>query len=271
LTIRVTQSKHTVPGGTVEEVHTSLEPFLNQVIQGEYLDTLATLPANSIPLIVTDLPYVDALRDTSEDEGAYLSYLAWMRECLVHLSRIGTPDCRCCLNVPAEVGNNGITYSLYSDILQLAKHVGWQYKSEITWYQPVYRSGTLGKGSAGTPHLVNPAERVMVLYKHQWERQDTGGAPHDAESLHLTHGFWTIDPDDTQDTSLHLARFPLQVPRNVLQLLSTKEDVVLDPFGSGGSVAVAAKQLGRKFILIAQDAEVCALAQERLLRDVYVT
>src|SRR5262249_46526871 len=115
-------------------------------------------------------------------------------------------------NMPAEVGTHGMTYSLYSDILQLAKHVGWQYKSEITWYQPVYRNSTLGKDSAGTPHLVNPVERVMILYKYHWERKAHGGSPLGAESLQLTHGFWTITPDDTQDTSLHLARFPCKCP-----------------------------------------------------------
>src|SRR5262249_39992553 len=45
LTIRVTQAKHTAPQVSVQDVQQSLEPFLNQVLQGDYLDTLATLPA----------------------------------------------------------------------------------------------------------------------------------------------------------------------------------------------------------------------------------
>src|SRR5215471_16531693 len=40
LTIRVTQSKHTAPQVSVQDVQQSLEPFLNQVLQGDYLDTL---------------------------------------------------------------------------------------------------------------------------------------------------------------------------------------------------------------------------------------
>jgi len=221
--------------------------------------------------MMADLPYVDALHDASEDEGAYLSYLAWMRECLVHLYRLGTPDCRCCLNVQADVGNNGITYSLYSDILQLAKQVGFQYKSEITWYQPVYRRSTLEKGAGGAPHLVNPVERVMILYKHQWERMDNGGSPRGSAYHPLAHGLWHIDVEEPQDTPLLRARFPLQVAVNLVTLLSAKDDVVLDPFGGAGSVAVAAKQLGRKFILIAQDAQGGDRVRERLLRDVYLT
>jgi site-specific DNA-methyltransferase (adenine-specific) len=271
LTIRVTPSKPTASQGAVEDVAPSLEPFLNQILQGEYLDTLATLPANSLPMIITDLPYVDALSDTSDDDSAYLSYLGWMRECLIHLYRIGTPECRLCLNVQADVGNNGIMHSLYSDILQLAKQVGFQYRSEITWYQPVYRRSTLGKGSASAPHLVNPVERVMILYKHQWERLGKGVSPSGSASPHLAHGLWQIDVEEIPGTAQHRVHFPLQVPVNLLQLLSDKDDVVLDPFGGAGSVAVAAKQLGRKFILIAQDAQGGDLVRERLLREVYLT
>ena len=208
---------------------------------------------------------VDDLNESAEDETAYLSYLEWMRECLTHLYRIGTSDSRLCLNVQADSGNNDTTHSLYSDILQLAKTVGFQYKSEITWYQPVYRSSAFGKGSASSPTIVNPVERIMILYKHQWEKIDNKFSNMGAESRLLTHGFWQINLDE-QDTSPHLARLPVQIPINLLKLLSYKDDVVLDPFGAAGSVAVAAKQLGRPFISIESTEHHFETAQERLAR-----
>ena len=58
LFIRVVKSKN-APAQMPEDVHKSLEPFINQVLQGNYLDTLATLPNSSIPIIMSDLPYVD--------------------------------------------------------------------------------------------------------------------------------------------------------------------------------------------------------------------
>jgi len=39
------------------EVAQSLDPFLNQVIHGDCLDVLPTMPSNSVPLVITDPPY----------------------------------------------------------------------------------------------------------------------------------------------------------------------------------------------------------------------
>jgi site-specific DNA-methyltransferase (adenine-specific) len=73
-----------------------------------------------------------------------------------------------------------------------------------------------------------------------------------------------VDPEETQDVSLHLAKLPLAIPINLIKLLSYKDDVVLDPFGGSGSVGVAAKQLGRRYILIEQAEQSCTAAKERL-------
>jgi site-specific DNA-methyltransferase (adenine-specific) len=168
------------------------------------------------------------------------------------------------LNIPADNGQHGPAYSLYADILQLAKQVGWQYKSEITWYQPVYRRSALGKGSASAPTIVNPLEKIMVLYKHQWERIHSGTLHTNSGSENLSYGFWTIDIDESQDVSPPLARLPREVPTNLLRLLSYKHDVVLDAFGRGGTVAVAAKHLGNPFIALEPLEQHRVIAQERL-------
>jgi site-specific DNA-methyltransferase (adenine-specific) len=84
--------------------------------------------------------------------------------------------------------------------------------------------------------------------------------------MRLVQGFWEIDPDEQQDTSLHLARLPLEIPLNLLRLLSYQDDVVLDPFGSGGTVAVAAQQLGRSYISIESSEHHWEIAKERLER-----
>ena len=105
----------------------------------------------------------------------------------------------------------------------------------------------------------------MILYKHQWQKQHKGVSDDlSADFLHLVQGLWVVDPEDRQDVSLHRATLPLEIPVNLIKLLSYKDDVVLDPFGGSGSVGVAAKQLGRPFILIEQAEQYCAAAKERL-------
>jgi site-specific DNA-methyltransferase (adenine-specific) len=153
-------------------------------------------------------------------------------------------------------------------VLQIAKSIGFQYKSEITWRMPVFKSTAFGSwGSASAPNIISTVERIMLLYKHQWQKQHKGVSEDlGADLLHLVQGFWMVDPEETQDVSLHLAKLPLEIPLNLIKLLSYKDDVVLDPFGWSGSVGVAAKQLGRPYILIEQAEQSCVAAKERLDR-----
>jgi site-specific DNA-methyltransferase (adenine-specific) len=270
LTIRVTPSKHTASQGAVDGAAPSLESFLNQIVHGDCLEILPSLPTNSVPLVITDLPSTIGLdyAGTSDDDTLYLEYLERLRACLTELYRIGTPDCRYAINFATDTSKEGVTRCLYSDVLQIAQSLGFQYKSEITWRMPVFRSTAFGAwGSANAPQILSTVERVMLLYKHQWQKQRKGVSDDlGADLLHLVQGFWVVDPEDRQDVSLHLAKLPLEIPVKLIKLLSYQDDVILDPFGGSGSVAVAAKQLGRPYILIEQAEQSCVAAKERLER-----
>jgi site-specific DNA-methyltransferase (adenine-specific) len=268
LTIRVTESKHTATQVSVTDSRPSLEPFLNQVIQGDCLDVLPTIPSDSVPIIISDPPFNIGIEYSGDyqDNKPYCEYLEWLRECLTELYRIGTLDCRLCLNVATDTSKGGVNRSLYSDVLQVAKQIGFQYRSEITWRLPVFKCQAIGSwASASSPNVICPVERIMLLYKHQWQKQHIGISDDlSTDFLHLVQGLWVVDPEDRQDVSLHLAKLPLAIPLNLIKLLSYKDDVVLDPFGGSGSVAVAAKQLRGPFILIEQAEQYCEAAKERL-------
>jgi DNA modification methylase len=59
----------------------------------------------------------------------------------------------------------------------------------------------------------------------------------------------------------------------VISYYSFKEDVVLDPFAGIGTVGKAASRLGRRFVLIEQDARYVAIMREEVKgwpgKDVY--
>jgi site-specific DNA-methyltransferase (adenine-specific) len=272
LTIRVTECKHTASQsqGAITEVAQSLEPLINQVVHGDCLDILPTIPSHSVPIVITDPPYNIGLEYAGdyEDDKPYLAYLEWLRACLTELYRIGTPDCRYAINIATDTCKGGVTRTLYSDVLQMAKSIGFQYKSEISWRLPIFKSTAFGSwGSASSPNIISTVERIMLLYKHQWQKQNKGVSDDlTADFLHLVQGLWVVDPEDRQDVSLHLPKLPLEIPVNLIKLLSYQDDVVLDPFGGSGSVAVAAKQLGRPYILIEQAEQSCVAAKERLER-----
>jgi DNA modification methylase len=62
----------------------------------------------------------------------------------------------------------------------------------------------------------------------------------------------------------HSATFPVSLPAWFIKLFTQEGDVVLDPFIGSGTTAVAAKQLGRRWIGIEKEWEYVQLAQQRI-------
>ena len=62
----------------------------------------------------------------------------------------------------------------------------------------------------------------------------------------------------------HEAKFPEELPRRVIKLLTDPGEVVLDCFLGSGTTAVAAIKLDRRFIGVELKREYVALARERI-------
>jgi site-specific DNA-methyltransferase (adenine-specific) len=61
-----------------------------------------------------------------------------------------------------------------------------------------------------------------------------------------SRGVWYIPSVRANDD--HEAKFPIELPRRFIQLLTEPGEVVLDCFMGSGTTAIAAIQQGRKFI-----------------------
>jgi site-specific DNA-methyltransferase (adenine-specific) len=76
------------------------------------------------------------------------------------------------INIALDTSKWGATRSLYSDVLHIAQRIGFQYKSEITWRLPIFTSTAFGSwSSACASRIISTVERMMILYKHQWQKQ----------------------------------------------------------------------------------------------------
>lgn len=62
----------------------------------------------------------------------------------------------------------------------------------------------------------------------------------------------------------HEAKFPPELPRRLIRLLTAPGDLVLDPFVGSGTSAVAAAELGRRFVGFDREPEYAALAAAAL-------
>lgn len=74
--------------------------------------------------------------------------------------------------------------------------------------------------------------------------------------------------NDSKDERVHPTQKPSELLFQILQDWSNNTDIIFDPFLGSGTTAVAAKQLGRKFIGIEISEKYCEIARDRLRQEV---
>ena len=82
----------------------------------------------------------------------------------------------------------------------------------------------------------------------------------------INHGF--IAEDKTP--KVHPTMKPLPLFLSIVADFSKDADLILDPFLGSGTTAVAAKQLGRKYIGIEISEKYCAVAVQRLAQEILI-
>lgn len=73
-----------------------------------------------------------------------------------------------------------------------------------------------------------------------------------------------ISGKDEKDKRIHPTQKPLQLFQAIMRDFSKPGDIVLDPFSGSGTTAVAAHNLGRRFICIEKDYDYWAASIKRL-------
>lgn len=233
------------------------------LIQGD--SALIPLPDNSVQLIVTSPPYLNA-RSYSQWE-TYDDYLAetktWWEECYRILCEGG----RIAVNVPQGYGRpgNGTEYlTIGADTTELIKSAGFVLRGHIIWNKTSHvLKGNTGWGSwlsASNPFLRDQHEIIIVAHKGNAKR--TGKSTIDKSTfVYATSSIWVIPP---QTRTWHPAPFPKEIPKRLIELYSFEGDIVCDPFSGSGTTERMAIQLGRKGIGLDLKYEYCRRAKDSL-------
>jgi DNA modification methylase len=115
------------------------------------------------------------------------------------------------------------------------------------WHTTSYRS-------------VDEFEYIYFLWKPGTTRVDRSKLSPREWAEWGSRGVWSFPSVRSNDD--HEAKFPLELPRRVIRLLTAPGDVVLDCFLGSGTTAVAAIAEGRRYIGIELDAKYVALARK---------
>lgn len=207
--------------------------------------------SESIDLMVTSPPYNIGLDyDSCNDALPWDEYLNWCRSWLTESYRLLKDDGRFAINVLVECGqeDNKKRVSPMVSFVRILEEIGFNITAMPMW-QDRTRSTHTAWGSwqsASCPYIYNPFEVVIIGYKKQWKKQKKGMNTISSNDFKkATCGVWDFQPEIS---GLTIANFPIELPKMCIELLSFKDDIVLDPFMGSGTTACAAKMTGRRFI-----------------------
>jgi len=237
-----------------------------KIIKDDFITT-DTIKKETVDLIVTSPPYnVDIKYNSHKDDVTYQEYLEFTESWISKAFSLAKKDGRLCLNIPLDK-NKGGQQSVYCDILQIAKKVGWKYHSTIIWNEGnISRRTAWGSWkSASAPYVIAPVEVIVILFKEYWKKLKKGKSTISRdEFIEWTNGVWTFQGESKKRVG-HPSPFPIELPKRCIKLFSYKNKVVLDPFLGSGTTLLACLNEKRKCIGVEIDNDYCELAKKRLI------
>jgi DNA modification methylase len=132
------------------------------------------------------------------------------------------------------------------------RKIGYIMRGDILWYKQAISKRTAWGSwlSPSNPYVVQPYEFVLVFSKEtrKLEGDKSKIDITKEEFLEFSNSFWSIKPQ-TQPKG-HPVPFPEALVYRLIKFYSYQENIVLDPFGGSGTVAVVAIKTNRNFVYI---------------------
>lgn len=253
--------------------------FTDRIIQGDCVETMASMPESSVDLVVTSPPY-DNLR-------SYNGYTFRFEEIAKQLFRVIKPG--------------GIVVWVISDATIEGSETGTSFKQALFFREigfnlhdtmifrkknpipQIYRKRynnefeymfVFSKGVVKThnPIMVDCLHAGLQLngttyknYSKTVQTREKMANPVKDQKIKGNIWEYVVGKNaEDQEAKGHPAPFPCQLARDHISSWTNEGDVVLDPMCGSGTTCKVAKQLGRHFIGIDVSEEYCTIARTRV-------
>ena len=245
------------PATQGEKAVRKVGPFaVDAIYCGDALELLPKVPEQTVDLIITDPPFAIDFRAKRSNynrtgsrvlegysevpkERYYAFTVRWMRE--AH-------------RVLRETGSMYVFsgWTNLRDILNALEEVGFITINHLIWK---YQFGVFTRRRFVTSHyhilFVVKDERKYRFYKVE----------------HYPEDVWVVQREYWTGKLKTPTKLPLRLVERILRFSSAEGDLVLDPFIGSGTVAVAAKRLGRRYLGFEIVPEYCEFARRRLAKE----
>ena len=257
-------------------------------------ENMATLPDNSIDLIVTSPPYWVAPDDAGmvpaqlKDRGggtpqSYEELLDALSRCFAECFRVLKPGRVCAVNVATTLVK-GKLYPLPDHLVPVMEKLGWRMKEDIIWRRWRgwdKRGGVVIQNPFPGFYYPNRVFEFVLLftkpggpptYANRTEAgRESSRIPVDDLLLQeLNNNIWNILPIHPQrrtsgtDGTQHPCPYPEELAYRLITLYSYKGDLILDPFTGSGTTLKVANLTGRRWIGYEANPSFRKLARERI-------
>lgn len=238
---------------------------VNRIYNQDCLEFLASIPSDTIDLVVTSPPYNknayasasgdtkswSGLRgrqiayDTYSDDMPPCEYENWQRKLISECLRVLKPS--------------GSIFYNHKDILVGGLTISQKFIYDFPLHQQIIwdRKSSL----ANDPHYFQPITEYIY-----WLVKDAKKFFFDKSKSAYRNNIWTVDFAEKGYNNPHPAPFPLKLIRSIIASACPEEGLVFDPFMGSGTTAVATIQVGggRKFIGTEISPTYCDYANNRI-------
>ena len=264
--------------------------FENRILQGDCEQVLKAFPDDSVDLIFTSPPYADQRKNTyggiKPDD-----YVDWFMPRAAEFFRVLKPAGTFVLNIKERVVN-GERHTYVLELIQAMRGQGWLWTEEFIWHKKNsfpgkwpnrFRDNWERLLQFNKQKKFNMYQEAVMVPVGNWAKDrlnNLSETDKTRDESRVGSGFgknishWVGRKKVYPTNVLHMATecanrnhsavFPEELPSWFIKLFTQPGDLVLDPFIGSGTTAVAAVQLGRKFIGIDVEHEYVTLSEQRL-------
>lgn len=264
--------------------------FIDNIVCGDSIELLNTMPKDYVDLVVTSPPYADQRKNTYG--GIHPDkYLNWFMPISQELLRVIKPTGSFILNIKERVVN-GERHTYVMELIIAMRKQGWLWTEEYIWHKrncyPGKWPNRFRDAWERCLHFTKQKnfdmyqENVMVPMGNWKNSRLKNLSPTDKErdNSKVGSGFgkkisnW-INRDMAYPTNVltlatecgnksHSAAFPVDLPSWFIKLFTKPGDLVLDPFIGSGTTAIACIQHSRHYCGFEINQEYINIASQRI-------
>ena len=249
----------------------NIDDWTYRIHEGDCLDVMSRMPADSVDLIVTSPPYAMARKKTYGGIP-HEEYVDWFMPRAEQMMRILKPTGSFVLNIKENVKDGERTTYVLELILAM-KRAGWRWVDEYMWHKTCMTPGKwpnrlkdgfercyhfsimpqfkMRQDSVKVPMSDSMRQKSLNSnFKDYREKSATGSGANINYSSFV--GMETVYPSNVLHfaavsyNSGHPAAYPEEIPAFFVKLFTDEGDVVLDPFSGSGTTYDVAQRAGRK-------------------------